>query len=110
MVTNVYNSTFNVYKPIYSTKPFGNVTLTYTLSTSNQKCYITLLEGRKTLYNGKENIIATHRLFTDTNIDLKAYDLIYINETEQFYNILYVNNANRMGHHLEVFLESVTND
>jgi head-tail adaptor len=105
METNVYNSTFNVYKPIYSTKPFGNVTLTYTLSTQNQKCYITLLDGRKTLYNGKINEQASHRLFCNTNVDIQITDRI-VSDNKTF-NILYINNVNVMEHHLEILLEQV---
>jgi hypothetical protein len=65
-----------------------------------------LLNGQERVFNGKENVIATHRLFCDPLV-LTTVDRIYVNETNTWYNILYIDNANVMAHHYEVLLESI---
>lgn len=106
MITSLYNSTFSVYKPVYTAGLYGNTSITYSISDSSIDCYITYLAGGKTLYVGREQVIATHRLFCNP-VDIKTEDRIYVDDTAKWYNVLYVDNSNVMDHHYEVFLESI---
>lgn len=100
-IESLYNSVFYLYtNEITGYDSIGGVTRSAVLVNS-YPCYYTMLTGSKQVAFGKNNIVSTHRLFCSP-IDIETTDLVYINQ--EWYEILYIDNCNNMGHHYEIYL------
>ena len=102
MIEDLYNTTFGLYTDkITSTSAIGSPVRTPVLR-GTHSCYITQLDGAEMVRFGKTTVEADHLLFCAI-MQMGTTDLVYIAALGWF-NVSYVDNANNMGHHLEVYL------
>ena len=106
-IQGLYNSIAFIYTTSYTIGTYGNQIESLSLKYSGIPCYITYLSGQKQVYVGKNQVLATHRLFCNPQLSLKSSDKVYISGNETWYNVLYVDNCNQMGHHIELLLEQI---
>jgi len=101
-IEGLYNSYFSLYtNSIVSTDTYGGVNRVMVL-VGTFPCYVTALNGDELVAYGKTNVVSTHMLFCKI-MDIKSSDVVYIDEWGWF-NISFIDNANNMGHHNEIYL------
>lgn len=101
-IQNLYFSKFDLYTDALSGRDsIGGVTRSVILNTASISCYFTKLSADEIYRYGKNNVIATHRLFCD-KIKIKTTDVVLFKGN--WYNIKYIDRCNRMDHHLEILL------
>ena len=101
-IEGLYNSSFSLYtNAITSVDSYGGVNRARVLA-GTFPCYITALNGDEQVIYGKTNVVSTHMLFCSI-IDMLSSDVVYVAGWGWF-NVSFIDNANNMGHHLEVYL------
>jgi len=109
MIEDLYNHSFNIYSvDITGKNTYGGINTVIVLRQSAIPCYFTYLkggEGYGLKYGGKEQVIATHRLFC-SKLYIKTTDIIYIPHKNLWYEVTGINNCNNMANHYEVAVKS----
>jgi len=105
-IDNLYDAVMSLYTyQISSQDAIGGVIRTLTASTANVSCYITPIQGNEEYKYGKQNVVADYRMFIDP-MEIKTTDLIKVVDEfgTTWYNVLYVDDCDDLGHHYEVDL------
>lgn len=105
--SRILNNTCTIYKSSNTVGTYGDVTEVLTHRVGPISCYITSLGGSKTVYAGKLQVVATHRLFMAPTPLIKSSDKVYCDEWEQWFNVLYVDRCSNFNQHYELLLEEV---
>ena len=85
---------------------FGGFTETFALVNSNIPCNLQLLSGDEQYVYGKNNIVATHILFTNTDVVVRTDDKFLI--ADKYYDIIMIDPIfHKHLHHLEIYLKEV---
>lgn len=105
-IEDFYNSIFYLYStPITDRSSIGGIVRTVQLKQSNIPCYITYISGEEQVKYGKNNIVATYRLFCNP-IEIDSTDVVRIidEDGDNWYDVAYIDNCNDMDHHFELNL------
>lgn len=105
-IQSLYNSIFHLYSNESTGRDnIGGIIRTAALKQGNIKCYCTYLSGEEVYEYGKNNIVATHRLFCNP-LEVESTDLVRIidDDGDNWYNITYIDDCDDLQHHFELAL------
>jgi len=104
-LSDAYFSRFTTYSnEVTGRTATGGVVRTLVVKQASTPCYLTLLSAKEQYAYGQRNMIATHLLMCDV-FDVKSSDVIVVG-TKSF-QIVQIENADDIFHHLEIVLFSV---
>ena len=106
MISAIFNRHFSVYSYQVIDGDFGNWREDKVLVHNAKKCFLTKLSGNKPLYAGKLQTIATHRIFC-LPLAIQSNQRIYCIETEQWFQILDIDDCSGLNHHYEILLSTI---